>query len=406
MSYEKPELTDEVTKKNNIKLNPSVKWFGWGLIGLATIVTAWGVGDALYQLVLGRVSLWELLAGISFRLFPVIFAVLAVLVINRQPANLVGWLMAIPVIGAMITFVSEIYFQNILVPPVTPSRFFLLMLWLNNTSWTLFIFPIILIPLFFPDGNPPSPRWNWVKYFAGALLVLLYGIATFSSKIGPNDMGWTVTNPIGFISNDTLDAVFALPWSISLFLLVATCVAALIVRYRNGTSVEKAQIKWVVYASLSFGIIYIILLPVSFESDNVILNNLFNLLFSISLMVVPAGIGIAILRYRLWDIDFVINRSLVYGALTILLVMLLGAAYTLSPIYFRTLRADRLSLSPYPRRSLAQSFSPPAASCSASWIGVSITSKLITKKLRQHWQLKARHRFFVIPVSAYIRISN
>lgn len=325
MPYEKPSALN--------KLNPA--WLGWGLVVFAAVTTVWGVGDALYQLALGRVSLWQLLTGISFRLFPLIFAVLAALVINRQPTNLVGWLMAIPVIGGMFTFFSEIYFQNILVPPAAPSGFFLLMLWINNTSWTLFIFPIILIPLVFPDGRPPSPRWNWAKYFAGALLMLLYGIATFSREIGPNDMEWTVTNPIGFIPNETLDAVFALPWSISLFLLVATCVAALIVRYRNGTGIEKVQIKWVVYACAFFGVIYLSLLPVSFESDNIFLNNLFSILFGASLLVVPVGISIAILRYRLWDIDFIINRSLVYGALTVMLAAILGGSLFLISRLFR-----------------------------------------------------------------------
>jgi len=327
MSEEKTELPNELAKNRNIKISPAVaKRFSWGLIGLAAIATVWGIGDALHQLATGLVSVWELFAGISFRLFPIIFAVLAALVINRQPTNLIGWLMAIPVLGGTLTFISEAYFQDVVVPPVDPSFLFLMMIWISGTSWILFIFPIILIPLFFPDGHPPSPHWNWVKYYAGMMVLLLFGIATVSKEIGPTDATWTVTNPIGFLSNDTIDHWFGLPWTLMLILLVSTCIAALIVRYRRGASVEKAQIKWVVYACLFFGVIYLALLPVSFQSSNSFLNGLFSILLGLSLFVVPFGISIAILRYRLWDIDFVINRSLVYGTLTVLLALIFGGS--------------------------------------------------------------------------------
>jgi len=320
------EQSNQLTKKN--KISPIfAKRFGWSLVGLAALATVWGIVDAVNQLALHRVSPWELLTGISFRLFPIVFAILAALVINRQPTNMVGWLMTMPVLGGILTFLSDAYFQGVVTPPAVPSPFFLLMVWISSTSWTLFIFPIILIPLFFPDGYPPSPRWNWIKYYAGAVALFFYGIASASKEISPTDTTWTVTNPIGFLSNATLDRVFSVPWTLALFSLVLICIAALIVRYRRGTNVEKAQIKWVVYASIFFGIIYLTLLPVSFENNNNnFLNGLFNILFAFSLLVVPMGISIAILRYRLWDIDFVINRSLVYGALTVLLALVFGGS--------------------------------------------------------------------------------
>jgi hypothetical protein len=323
--YDKPDPSNAPTKNINGKISPSfVKRIGWGLVGLSAIATIWGIVDALHQLAIHRVSLLELFTGISFRLFPIIFAVLAALVINRQPANLIGWLMAIPVLGGILSFITDAYFQNVTTPPIAPSSFFLVMIWISSTSWTLFIFPIILIPLFFPDGRPPSPRWNWVKYYAAAVVVFFYGIATASKEISPTDATWTVTNPIGFLSNDIVDNVFGLPWAIAIISLVLVCIAALIVRYRRGMSVEKAQIKWVVYASLFFGIVYVTFF--SFSNNNQFVNGLFNILFPLSLLVVPIGISIAILRYRLWDIDFVINRSLVYGALTALLVALFGGS--------------------------------------------------------------------------------
>ncbi len=339
MSYNKTNPSNELTKKMSIKISPAhAKWLGWGFVGLTIIAIAWEIGDALPRLA-GQVSPLELVVEIAFRLFPLTFAVLASLIINRQPNNIVGWLMVFPVMGGIFSFIAESYFYDIVVPPIAPSFLLLLMIWIDGTSWTLFIFPIILIPLFFPDGRPPSPRWNWVAYYAGAVLFFFYGIVTVSKEFGPSNFGpnvtpWTVTNPIGFVSNDILDTFFSLPWSIALLLLVVACMAALVVRYRKGTSVEQAQIKWVVYASLFFGITYIALLPLSFESENNFLSDLFGILFAFSLSVVPISIGIAILRYRLWDIDFVINRSLVYGALTALLATLLGGGlYVVSHLF-------------------------------------------------------------------------
>jgi serine/threonine-protein kinase len=339
VSYERPKPSNELTNKINNKISRALaKWLSWGFVGLTTVSIVWGIGDALPQLVEQGNPL-GLVVEIAFRLFPLTFAVLASLIINRQPNNIVGWLMVFPVLGGILSFIAESYLHDIVVPPIEPSFLLLLMIWIDSTSWTLFIFPIILIPLFFPDGRPPSPRWNWVAYYAGAVLLFFYGIVAVSKEFGPSDFGpnvtpWIVTNPIGFVSNDIIDRFFGLPWSIALLLLVAACMAALIVRYRSGTSVEQAQIKWVVYASLFFGITYIALLPISFESENIFLNTLFSFLFAFSLSVVPLGISIAILRYRLWDIDFVINRSLVYGALTALLAALLGGGlYVVSHLF-------------------------------------------------------------------------
>jgi hypothetical protein len=117
-------LHHELTKEKNIKIIPPVaKWFSWGLVVLTAVVTVWLIGDGAHELTAGQVSLWELLGELSFRLFPIIFAILAALVINRQLANLIGWLMALPVFGGIITFITESYFQSVVVPPLR-LRFF------------------------------------------------------------------------------------------------------------------------------------------------------------------------------------------------------------------------------------------------------------------------------------------
>lgn len=336
MSYETSHASTE--KINSNSPSPFARWFGWGFCVLIAIASLWEISKNLPQL-LEQFSPMGLMAEIFFRLFPLVFAVLATLIINRQPSNIVGWLLALPAFGGGLTLINEAYFQNVVAPPVTPSFFFLLMVWVSNISWTLFIFPIILIPLFFPNGRPPSAQWNWVGYYAIGLLSFFYVVVSLMEEFnfGPESAEQSVKNPIGIITNKAfIETLFGVPWAIALLSLVIACIAALVTRYRRGTNVERAQIKWVVYASIFFGTIYIALFPISMQENSTFLNDLSNILFAFSLSVVPIGISVAILRYRLWDIDFVINRSLVYGALTALLVILFVGSLLIINNLFQT----------------------------------------------------------------------
>ena len=246
-----------MTMSNNKLRLSLIKWFAWGFCALTALATVWVIGDALFRLT-GHAGLIKLLSEALLWLVPLAFAVLAALIVTRQPGNVMGWLMMLPVLGGLLAIVSEAYLQNITAPPSAPSFLLLLMLWFDNTSWVVIFFPILLIPLLFPTGRPPSQRWNWVIGYAVALVLIFFFIAVTAKDWGPPDGGWLVRNPIGFISADTLDQFFGLPWTIGFGLLILISMAAFFVRYRRGSSLEKAQIKWVVYACTFFGIFAII----------------------------------------------------------------------------------------------------------------------------------------------------
>jgi hypothetical protein len=120
---------------------------------------------------------------------------------------------------------------------------------------------------------------------------------------------------------------FIILWPAGLFSMTVLSVVSLFFRYRRAATVERTQIKWLLYACAIFAIIYI---PGWWLSDqNTILNEIWNMLFYLSILAIPAAITVSILRYRLWDIDLIIRKTLVYGALTTTLGLVFFGGVTL-----------------------------------------------------------------------------
>ncbi len=262
---------------------------------------------------------------------PVIFAVVAALIINRQPQNRVGWLMmlvAIANINPISTFIDGIAAPTVL----TPGLF--LLFWLEAWSWIPVIFPVFLIPLHFPTGRPPSPRWNWVNWLAVGLWVFFMVIIPFAETISLASGAWALPNPIGFIPDSVINGPFLIGWGIGLVTVIGASVASLFVRYRNAQAIEREQIKWLLYAGAFFAVTYALtffLTPVD-ESQS----GWGNLWFVLSILLIPIAIAIAILRYRLYDIDVIIRKTLVYGLLTALLAFVyFGSIVLLQTLFDR-----------------------------------------------------------------------
>ncbi|HJZ46348.1 MAG TPA: ferredoxin reductase family protein, partial [Roseiflexaceae bacterium] len=142
--------------------------------------------------------------------------------------------------------------------------------------------------------------------------------------------GVRLHNPLGIVPDSVIERFFSGPWSIMLLTTVACCVAAVFVRYRRAAAQERAQIKWFLYACALFLIIY----PIgSFVSSN----DCWSIVFDLMVLTIPTSIGIAILRYRLYDIDIIIRRTLVYSTLTL----------TLGLVYLGCIVVSRTLIAPY-----------------------------------------------------------
>jgi hypothetical protein len=247
---------------------------------------------------------------------PLVFSILAALIIARQPRNRVGWLMMIVAL-ALSSPLDQLFQQQFQAPPETVSLGLWLLIWLSGWSWIPVIFPIFLIPLYFPTGDLPSPRWKWVPRLALGLWLLFMFLSAFISKGGPTNADWTIANPVGgFLPEEFFGGPFLILWGIGLLTVLGASVVSLFSRYRRATSAEGQQIRWLLFAGVFFLLFYAISF---FAPDQWIERGWQNLIFVLSILGMPAAIAIAIFRYRLWDLDVVINRAVIYGLLTTLL---------------------------------------------------------------------------------------
>jgi hypothetical protein len=227
----------------------------------------------------------------------------------------------------------QAYLQRLAPSSPAPTLPLLLLVWFSGWSWLLLIFPLLHIPLLFPNGQPPTPRWRWVRVVAIAWAALFVLIVTFlqpfSASTTPEFM---LDNPIGVLTQDTVQSLISV-WITGLMTLVVLCVAALFVRYRRANDIERKQIKWLLYACAVFLVVYIGGDVMGLTDSTGFASDLFNLFFGLSLLTFPLAIGIAILHHRLYDIDILIRRTLIYGTLTaILAAIYVGSVIVLQQI--------------------------------------------------------------------------
>jgi hypothetical protein len=208
------------------------------------------------------------------------------------------------------------------------------MLWFGSWNWLLLIFPLLFIPLLFPNGRPLTPRWRWVGVAAIAWAMLFVLLTTLAQKVSTGTTPALVfDNPIGVLEEDTVERLVGV-WIAGLMALVVACAVALFVRYRRADETEREQIKWLLYACAIFLVVYIGGFVGGFGGEASLGGYIWGVFFGLSVITLPAAIGIAILRYRLYDINVVINRTLVYGSLTALLgLVYLGGVATTQAIF-------------------------------------------------------------------------
>lgn len=283
---------------------------------------------------------WLRIAGnLAWLFVPAAFTIVGALIVSRQSRNVIGWLLVLPGVGFVPSGLLAPVIGNIAVPPANPSLLLFFAVWLSGTGWVLVIFPLFFIALLFPTGRPLSPRWRWVVVYGIGLVLFFYGVTIFAEQATPDastGVTWTVRNPIGFIPQETIDAIFSTGWGIALVALAVLSAASLIVRVRRARGVERDQIKWMLSAAAFFAVVYVPLGLLQADSTG-LLADIANLLLGLAVLGFPIAIGIAILRHRLFDIDLIIRRTLVYGIVTAALLLLYFASIVVLERIFSTL---------------------------------------------------------------------
>jgi len=317
-----------------VKFKSTLPWLFFILI---TAAFTYPVLDLLAGASTGPVRWAELL----FPLIPVVFAFVGALIISRQPGNVIGLLLMLP--GASMFSLTDNYLRpfnlGYAVLPVSPSPVFLLVLWFSNWNWILLVFPIMYIMLLFPTGRPLSQRWSWLVY-AGILLALSLPVSTTVSKtLMPvsGDGSWSYPNPIGFIDAEQLNAILT-PLLLAFPVWIVFCAVSLFVRFSRSRAVEREQIKWLFFAAAVFTLCYV---PSFLDNNFTNAENFWNFFFLLGLMVFPISIGMAILKYRLFDIEIIIRRTLVYTLLTAMLGIVYFGGVTLLQSVFASISGQQ-----------------------------------------------------------------
>jgi hypothetical protein len=278
-----------------------------------------GVGGALVlQLFNDTVGLLSVMLPAALA-----FAVVGALVASRQPANRVGWLLLAAGLCMAVTSLGESYARYALItaPGSLPGGIYAA--WMLVTLFGMVAILAIFLPLYFPTGRLLSPRWRSILWAGIGYLVC----AVVGNNLQPGPLEWlpgaaAVPNPVVYLpaAKPLLDVILAL--SAPCFLVgVGGAIAALVVRFRRSRGIERQQLKWFTYAAA--------LAPLSFLSYEYA-RGIWPVLTALILPLVPISIGIAILRYRLYEIDRIINRTLVYGLLT----AVLGLCYAVGSLVF------------------------------------------------------------------------
>ena len=257
----------------------------------------------------------SVLEGVLFVVLISSFTLTGLLVALRRPRNPLGWMLL--AIGAIFALGTTAYGRySVLVDPLPFGTWALAF---DQWTWVpavglLGTFTLLL----FPDGHLPSPRWRWLGRLITATLVISSAAILFS------------TDPIQVAEHVHIDNPFSIPAVAPMvnvlqfaFLLIPVCIvasaASLVVRFRRAGGVERQQVKWLAFAGGTVAVLYLFVMFVSLGYTNGGTQpgwlDALQIYTVYTFALIPIAIGVAVLRYRLWDIDIVISKTVVVGLL-------------------------------------------------------------------------------------------
>ncbi len=264
--------------------------------------------------------------GLTFLIAVVSSALVGAVVASHRPRNPIGWFF---LVGAACFAVGEAMFRYaiygiVIAPGSLPGAEALA--WPQTWLWAPGVaLVVIFVSLYFPNGRLLSSRWQPVLWLAVSYSV----VAAVLTAFRPGEVSDVpeIDNPLGIQALrpalEAIDAVMVWSFTVVIFLSVAS----LVVRFRRSRGGERQQMKWLTYAVTA--LLGMILLTNSLDYGSTlhaVVDNLTAVVFA----GMPVAVGIAVLRYRLYDIDLLINRSLVYTTLTVSLVLVyLGGVVSL-----------------------------------------------------------------------------
>jgi hypothetical protein len=270
-----------------------------------------------------------LLVGLGYAIIFLVFAGVGALIIAYQPRNVVGWsLYGFGMVATLVGFVDSYATYGLAtnqgsVPGPAIAA------WLSSTGNALIVVFIPPIFLYFPSGRLLSARWRWVVWLLvpSVLMNVLWNLNPGMI----NNSTIEVENPFAVFPSKSVSDVFGTLGLALVFVGIIAGLITLVLRFRRTRGKERQQLKWL---AMTAGIMVLIALsaPILWT-----IPTLWSIVFVIGIGAIPTGVGIAILRHDLYDIDVIINKTLVYGALTAILVgadvlLVIGIEHLLAPV--------------------------------------------------------------------------
>jgi hypothetical protein len=314
------------------------------------IVPLYIAGAGAYYLLTISAGFWDddtvvdnvtgVMLGVGFGAFAVVGALLVV----RRPANAIGWILA--AIGLMVSIFNAGggYATFVVATRGRPDALAVLGAWVANCYWFLMLaLALIYLPMLFPDGRLLSRRWLSVAVIGGISTLGIVLPGALVDNLPVNELpGKGISNPIGIEGLGKIEDLPMFGVIEALFLVAAVgAVASVAVRFRRSRGVERQQMKLFAY-------VIVVLIGGSVLTGG--LSDLTGVgwleggsfvLSMMGLMCLPIAVGVAILRYRLYEIDLIINRTLVYGPLTATLALTYFGGVAATQLVFRALTGQQ-----------------------------------------------------------------
>jgi len=308
-------------------------WLAWPLSGLSAFLG----GLYLLFLVLSAAATGASIdpywgAGV---VVAVVFPAVGALIASRYPTNALGWVFCAIGLSGAIGGAGNAYaaYALLVEPGSLPGGE--LAAWVG--SWTgdaSFLSCFAFIPVLFPDGKPPSRRWRPVVWLAiGGIALWALSDAFMPGPLGDDP---PVDNPFGVEGAGAMLRSLSHALELVLIPIWLACIAALVSRYLRSRGRERQQLKWLTYAVA-------VVVPLSLVGNG-LFPELAWLIGGIGTASIPVAIGVAVLSHRLYEIDIIINRTLVYGFLSATLIALYFGSIVLLQGGFVTLTGEKSTL--------------------------------------------------------------
>ncbi|HEX6330478.1 MAG TPA: sensor histidine kinase [Actinomycetota bacterium] len=252
------------------------------------------------------------------------WATVGALLASRNPSNPIGWLMIAFGLGFMVVGLADEWASYAIQtdPGALPLGAF--WLWVSNWWFLGFVTAIPILLVLYPTGTVPTPRWRALVW----ALVGAMALATIASMLKPGPMeidGLRVPNPVGVAA---LEGAIDLAQTIAgvgyTVVLVPLCILAVILRFRRASGEERQQIRWLAYTTAIGGAAFVAAVVSGIDLDTGQTNLANEISFYVFFIAVglgiPVSIGVALLKYRLWDLDIVLKKTLVATVLVVSII--------------------------------------------------------------------------------------